>query len=104
VLPAAKYIVRMLDGQVDTHGTPASLQLRGVLEETTASDSLYEENEQILVEAMPEGSELDMAVVEAEEIAKRVVSAKRPRKLVDDEHREEGAVKWSIYSNYLKVS
>ena len=29
---------------------------------------------------------------------------KKPRKLVKDEHRETGGVKWSIYNSYLKAS
>jgi len=28
---------------------------------------------------------------------------KSPRKLVKDEHREEGSVKWSVYNIYLKA-
>ena len=29
---------------------------------------------------------------------------KSPRKLVKDEHREEGSVKWNIYHTYLKAT
>ena len=29
---------------------------------------------------------------------------KKPRKLVKDEEREEGAVKWVIYKTYLKAT
>jgi energy-coupling factor transporter ATP-binding protein EcfA2 len=104
VLPAAKYIVRMLDGRVDTHGTPASLRSRGVLAEITASESVKEDKEPIPAEAAAEGGKAGVAVAEAEEVAKQTDSAKKPRKLVDDEHREEGAVKWSIYNTYLKAS
>ncbi|KAJ7727894.1 hypothetical protein B0H16DRAFT_1677216 [Mycena metata] len=36
--------------------------------------------------------------------AEATEETKKPRKLVKDEHREEGGVKWKIYKSYLKAS
>jgi hypothetical protein len=94
----------MLDGRVDTHGTPASLRSRGVLAEITASESVEGDKEPIPAEAAAEGGKVGVAVAEAEKVVKQADPAKKPRKLVDDERQEEGAVKWSIYNTYLKAS
>lgn len=45
------------------------------------------------------GDDLDVALKSPLE-----ETTKKPRKLVKDEHRETGGVKWSIYKSYLKAS
>ncbi|RDB18199.1 ATP-dependent bile acid permease [Hypsizygus marmoreus] len=96
VLPGAHYLVRMLDGRIDTQGTIKDLQAQGVLEHIKQDAAVEVQKEEVvLAEDIP-------AVDNGEE--KKVIDAKMPRKLVKDEHRETGGVKWSIYKSYLKAS
>ncbi|KAJ7693236.1 P-loop containing nucleoside triphosphate hydrolase protein [Mycena rosella] len=81
VLPGAHYLVRMLDGRIDTQGTVKELRAQGVLDDI-AHDAAVE--------------------VKKEELA--VASETPADELVEDEHREEGGVKWKIYKSYLKAS
>jgi ABC-type multidrug transport system ATPase subunit len=104
VLPAAKYVVRMLDGRIDTHGTPFELRKRGVLDNIAHSETAEHQHQQEAtlaeeptVESAAAGG---VAAAEAEQVKKE----KQAKKLIEDEHREEGAVKWSIYNTYLKAS
>ena len=91
----------MLDGRIDTQGTLAELRAQGVLDDIANS-------EEVKVREDEQGA-VDNAI--AEEIAVEVVEGarptgetKKPRKLVKDEERQEGGVKWSIYNTYLKAS
>ncbi|KAL4065666.1 hypothetical protein V8B97DRAFT_2010327 [Scleroderma yunnanense] len=112
VLPGAYYLVRMLDGRIDTQGTVKDLQERGVLDfiaQDSAADVKLAEPvvpadatvEAIVAESprspSPESPELGE---EAAKPAKR----KQPRKLVKEEHRERGGVKFSIYKSYMQAS
>ena len=83
----------MLDGRIDTQGTVKDLRAQGVLEDIT-HDAAAEVHEEVKVEVP----------IEEEEEEKTAKDAKKPRKLIKDEHRETGGVKWSIYKNYLKAS
>ncbi|KAF9442979.1 multidrug resistance-associated ABC transporter [Macrolepiota fuliginosa MF-IS2] len=97
VLPGAYYLVRMLDGRIDTHGTVKDLRAQGILDHITHDAEVEAQKDQA-------------AVVTAEEVLAQVidseaeVEAKKPRKLIKDEHRETGGVKWRIYNSYLKAS
>ncbi|KAG1750553.1 uncharacterized protein EDB91DRAFT_1108133 [Suillus paluster] len=99
VLPGTYYLVRMLDGRIDTKGTVKDLRVQGVLDHIT-QDSTAEVEEEKPIAATE-------APIETQDIAEVDTSAepkKKPRKLVKDEHREAGGVKWSIYNAYLKAS
>lgn len=91
----------MLDGRIDIQGTPKELRAQGVLEEITHDEAVQasqqEEPTQARESEVPEVEALtgDTAVAK---------DKKTPRKLVKDEHREEGSVKWSIYKTYLKAT
>ena len=87
----------MLDGRIDTQGTVKELQAQGVLEgiEHDAAVETHKE-EQVVAETALVGDEESPDTTEA--------ASKKPRKLVEDEHREIGAVKWSIYKSYLRAS
>ena len=96
VLPGAYYLVRMLDGRIETQGTVKELQAQGVLkgiEHDAAVETRIEEL--IVAETAPVGDEESPNATEV---------SKKPRKLVKDEHREIGAVDWSIYKSYLRAS
>ena len=86
----------MLDGRIDTQGTVKELKAQGVLEgiEHDAAVETHKE-EKIVTEA---------AAVGVEDSPETTEATKKPRKLIKDEHREAGGVKWSIYKSYLKAS
>ncbi|KAJ6452441.1 hypothetical protein C8R45DRAFT_1040659 [Mycena sanguinolenta] len=94
VLSGAHYLVRMLDGRIDTQGTVEDLRAQGLLDDIrldAAAESKSDESEAPLAETGLDDPETAAA-------------AKKPRKLVKDEHRAIGGVKWSIYRAYLKAS
>ncbi|KAF7792210.1 hypothetical protein EIP86_003243 [Pleurotus ostreatoroseus] len=102
VLPGTYYVVRMLDGHIDTQGTVKELRSRGVLDDITHDEAIEAHKEQQAVEVAP-AEKVDGPSIDAEE-HKPVEQTKRPRKLIEDEKRETGAVKWNIYKTYLKAS
>ncbi|KAI0048026.1 multidrug resistance-associated ABC transporter [Auriscalpium vulgare] len=99
VLPSSHYLVRMLNGRIDTQGTVAELRERGILDEIT-----HEAEVEATEEKHAGPGEEQVTIQNDEESAKRTVKAKAPRKLVQDEERETGHVKWSIYKQYLEAS
>ncbi|CAK5279437.1 unnamed protein product [Mycena citricolor] len=92
VAPGAHYLVRMLDGRIDVQGTVQDLRSQGVLQEI--------EDE----EAVEVAEHEDEVSAEAPDAALGEEPAKKPRKLVEDEKRETGSVKWSVYQEYLAAS
>ena len=102
ILPGAHYLVRMLDGKVDVQGTVKDLRARGLLDEIQHDAALEAYKDSVVVSeqtASGSGDELS-----PESPTDQVTDAKKPRKLIKDEHRETGGVKWSIYKSYLKAS
>ncbi|KAH0826125.1 hypothetical protein J3R83DRAFT_5915 [Lanmaoa asiatica] len=96
VLPGAYYLVRMLDGRIDTQGTVKNLRAQGVLEYIAQdSEADVKREEPVAVGEAP----VESIVAEPAKDG-----SKKPRKLVKDEHRESGGVKWSVYNAYLKAS
>ncbi|KAF7342473.1 ABC bile acid [Mycena venus] len=96
VLSGAHYLVRMLDGRIDTQGTVEDLRAQGLLDDIAhdaAADAKSEEPVATLEETTA-----DLDDPEAP------VKQKKPRKLVKDEHRAVGGVKWAIYNSYLEAS
>ena len=95
VLPGAHYVVRMLDGRIDTQGTVKELRAQGVLDDIAHDSTVH-------VRTKPKDSPVkDEPNEDSDDSAKL---AKEPRKFIKDEHREIGGVKWSIYNTYLKAS
>ena len=92
----------MLDGRIDTQGTLTELRAQGVLDEITHSEEvkIYEGEQEAAAET-PNAEEIAAEVVEG---ASPSGETKKPRKLVKDEERQEGGVKWNIYNTYLKAS
>ena len=94
VPPKAGYLVRMLDGTIDTKGVVKELRAQGVLDDIT--------QDSITLEKQPPPSE---QMSDLEDFAKPIGdTAKKPRAFVKDEQRVIGEVKCSIYSTYLKAS
>ena len=99
VLPGAYYLIRMLDGRIDTQGTVKDLRAQGVIEAIT-QDATVQVNDQT---ATKPGMPVDLKFPE-DAVAMSTEDPKKPRKLIEDEHREAGGVKWSIYNTYLEAS
>ena len=93
----------MLDGRIDVHGTVKELRARGVLEDIAKEGTLLanEKEEEAVAEA---GNDSELAKDPSAEVEPETVEKKKPRKLVKDEEREAGGVKWAIYKTYLKAS
>ncbi|KAF5353364.1 hypothetical protein D9756_007860 [Leucocoprinus leucothites] len=106
VLPGAYYLVRMLDGRIDTHGTIKDLRAQGILDNITHDAEVEAKKEEAVVakEGAAQAEEIAVSGDVDETEAKKDTAMKKPRKLVKDEHRETGSVKWRIYKSYLKAS
>jgi hypothetical protein len=88
----------MLDGRIDAQGTVKDLQARGVLDDLTHDSAVHVQEVEVTKLKVP------IAEEQADDASNSVEVDKKPRKLVKDEHRETGGVKWSIYKAYLKAS
>ncbi|KAA1467006.1 P-loop containing nucleoside triphosphate hydrolase protein [Dentipellis sp. KUC8613] len=101
VLPGAYYLIRMLDGRIDTQGTVADLRAQGVLDDIAQEEEVKAHQDEQAVAAKEE-----TATEKAIESVLETEGAKdrKARKLVKDEERETGGVKWHIYNTYLKAS
>ena len=86
----------MLDGRIDTQGPIQDLQAQGILQNITLDAAVEVKKEEL--EAVAVADDLEGAPKSPFE------ETKKPRKLIKDEHRETGGVKWSIYKSYLKAS
>lgn len=100
VLPGAHYLVRMLDGRIDVQGTVKDLRAHGVLDNIVQDYESESKDKSEDLENKPESK------VEEEQAPNDTATTekKKPRKLVKEEERETGSVKWSIYKTYLKAS
>jgi len=87
----------MLDGRIDTQGVVADLRDQGVLEGIEHSAMIDAHREKLSLVEKGVAEEL------LDDTSKPDV-IKKPRKLVKDEHRETGGVKWSVYKTYLRAS
>ena len=99
----------MLDGRIDTHGTVKELKSQGVLEEITHDEQAQavDEPKVILAEDLAEAAEEpkgDDGGAAAAAQGGDKTPAKAPKKLVEEEARATGSVKWPIYKVYLKAS
>lgn len=102
----------MLDGRIDMQGTVKELRESGALEAITLEEAIEEQRED--GQKADEGEEAEATeVVQAEAAAADGENTdgdspgkktKKARKLVKDEERETGGVKWKIYKTYLKAS
>ncbi|KAF7314389.1 ABC bile acid [Mycena kentingensis (nom. inval.)] len=92
VLPGTHFLVRMLDGRIDTQGTVEHLRTTGVLDDIAHDAGLDAPMEGAQAEEGDKGT------------AAEPMRITKPRKLVKDEHRAIGGVKWSVYNVYLQAS
>lgn len=101
VLPGAQYIVRMLDGHIDLQGTVKDLRGSGALTDIEVEGAVEERK---AVEGQQEKAKENEPDVEGGNVDDTEAKKKKPRKLVKDEEREAGRVRWPIYKAYLSAS
>ncbi|KAG8878137.1 hypothetical protein FRB98_006383 [Tulasnella sp. 332] len=127
VQPGAHYLVRMLDGRIDTQGTIKDLEAQGLLEAIIRDSSLEQmeagasgsktpsDDAETVAEVVVEGKTVEEikespATIEAPVVATTSTppafasAGKKSRRLIKDEARAKGNVKWNIYKTYLKAS
>ncbi|KAG8843875.1 hypothetical protein FRB96_003699 [Tulasnella sp. 330] len=127
VQPGAHYLVRMLDGRIDMRGTIKDLEAHGLLEgivkdaalqikgEEASGSKTPSDDAETVAEAVIEGKTVQEVKTVPESInipgATGPTSAptsepvgKTPKRLVKDEERAKGTVKFKIYKTYLKAS
>ncbi|WOO78778.1 ATP-dependent bile acid permease [Vanrija pseudolonga] len=103
LLPASDYLVRIVDGRVDAQGTPEDLRSRGELEGIVA----IEEAECAAVDTVqPEDVEIIVKSAEGDDKKQDKKEKKKGpgRKLVKDEERAVGNVKWGTYLLYIRAA
>lgn len=83
----------MLEGRIDTQGTIQELRDQGVLDSIAQDEAV-----QVAVQ------ESDKTPLGEDSPDPRAQDLRAPRKLIEDEHREAGSVKWLIYKTYLEAS
>ena len=105
VLPGAHYLICMLNSQIDTHGTIKDLCSQGALDNIAYDAGVQVKKRRVTTKALPAKAEKVVVSGDATgaETQKDAVT-KKPRKLVKDEHRDTGGVKWRVYKSYLKAS
>ncbi|WVQ63190.1 uncharacterized protein L199_001341 [Kwoniella botswanensis] len=97
LLPSSDYLIRILDGRIDAQGTPDELRSAGELDGLVA----LEEAEVTKSEAIVAKEEV-AEEVEAVDAAEKKVKKKGPgKKLIQDEERAVGNVKWETYKLYI---
>ncbi|KAG8994024.1 hypothetical protein FRB90_000542, partial [Tulasnella sp. 427] len=125
VRPGADYLVRMLDGRIDTKGSIKDLEAQGALhmiiedselerkqdldgtrtpsdDAETVAEAVVEEKAAENDSPSPDHARVD---TDATAVSAQVpVSKKKARKLVKDEERAKGTVKWKIYKTYLEAA
>ncbi|ORX41111.1 hypothetical protein BD324DRAFT_613230 [Kockovaella imperatae] len=102
LLPCAGYLVRILDGRIDAQGTPDEIRAAGNL------DGLIkiEEAEIVKKEGIVVNEEVadEVQVVDGEKSVQEVKKKRKEgpgKKLIKDEERAVGNVKWETYKLYI---
>lgn len=97
LVPTADYIVRILDGRVDCQGTPKELRERGELDGIVAIEDATAANEEPVTPDEPKAEE-------EKDLAKQDAKKGPARKLVQDEERAVGSVKFDTYLLYFRAA
>jgi hypothetical protein len=95
VVSGAHYLVRMLDGRIDVQGTVEDLRAQGILDEITHGATVEAKVKEPVATLEGENADIDPDAPK---------KPAKPRKLIKDEHRAVGGVKWNIYHSYIKAS
>ncbi|KAF8587167.1 multidrug resistance-associated ABC transporter [Ramaria rubella] len=92
VLPAVHYLIQLVEGRIQHQGTVEELRIQGHLDyishDIYADDAVEQRKEKAQGQV---GSAVDANG-----------TSKQARKLVEEEVRAEGRVRWNVYKTYLK--
>ena len=92
----------MLDGRIDVQGTVKELRQQNILD-SVINDANAEPSTSD-TDSSVNAKEKEEEIVEGGGTSTEDAKVKKPRKLIKDEERETGGVKWVIYKTYLKAS
>ncbi|KAI1259517.1 P-loop containing nucleoside triphosphate hydrolase protein [Xylariaceae sp. FL1019] len=104
--PKTKYLVELGEGRVLHAGLVSELEQTGTLEEIKSheqGDAETREDEEATAVNSEQTSQTDGDVI-GETLVKVASKAQKPRKFVEDEKKEQGAIKVKVYKTYLKYS
>ncbi|CAG8951038.1 hypothetical protein HYFRA_00006436 [Hymenoscyphus fraxineus] len=110
VKPKAKYIVELGDGTVEQCGLVQELEVDGTLQKIISHEEtpqeILQDQEMTAVNSEHSSDEDASSVHHAGPVESTKVNSKKPtpRKFVEDEKREEGAVKTAVYMTYINTS
>jgi ABC-type multidrug transport system ATPase subunit len=100
VLPGTHYLVQLLDGRIHRQGTVDELKQQGLLDYIAHDPALHPQHKQ---EENELGAKDDKSITQQGN-SDPEVKPKQARKLIEDEVRAEGRVRWLIYKTYLEAS
>lgn len=101
-LPRASYGVRLsAHGALEHAGSIEQLKQEGVLAEMLQADDTAKEDQVGEVEVLKASNVNGTAAIPSQDAA---VAKAPPKKLIEEEKREKGRVKTSVYTGYLKAS
>ena len=102
MLPSADYLIRILDGRIDAKGTPAELRAAGELDGLIALEEAVATKEEPVT--AKEEVEDEVEAVNGEDDAKKEKKKGPGKKLIQDEERPIGNVKWETYKLYIDAA
>lgn len=106
-MPHTDFLVRILDGRIECSGTPKQLRQQGLLDSLMATELVEADAQQSNDSDAHEPSGQDSQVTKPKDNHTRDILDKKTRpgrKLVKDEERASGNVKWATYKTYLVAS
>ncbi|TDL15864.1 hypothetical protein BD410DRAFT_816853 [Rickenella mellea] len=100
VVPAAYYLVRMVDGRIDTQGAIQGLLERGVV------DEIIEESASMVQDKIERSTEDGQEKINGgkDKMSETAKGRNIPRTIIKSEGRATGSVKWAVYKTYLQAS
>ena len=107
LLPSVDFVVRMLDGRVESSGTPQNLRQRGLLEGLLVSEAPIVEKDESADQKDDVAAEVRVLAELDHDNATPAEDNKKARpgrKLVKDEERASGSVKFATYKTYIVAS
>ncbi|KAI0173569.1 P-loop containing nucleoside triphosphate hydrolase protein [Hypoxylon sp. FL1284] len=103
--PKTKYLIELGDGRVLNEGFVSELELAGTLQHIKSHEQTEEEVQEDEESTAINSEETSQADGEPSgEPLNKVPSKAQARKFVEEETREQGAVKRKVYATYLKYS